>query len=141
MNEHKQTDQCGFDRNASISEDTYVCTCGWRSSEPSEKVSETPRTDALDDIIFSLKDEGVRYTKMRLHACDLERELSAANARAEAAERNEERYLWLRHASFKNGMLDNVSADFWSELGDDLDEDFDERIDRAMAATNNCTKP
>lgn len=29
-NEHVQTDRCGFDRNSSISEDTYVCDCGWR---------------------------------------------------------------------------------------------------------------
>jgi len=27
---HVQTDRCGFDRNSSISEDTYVCDCGWR---------------------------------------------------------------------------------------------------------------
>jgi hypothetical protein len=26
---HVQTDRCGFDRNASLTEDTYVCTCGW----------------------------------------------------------------------------------------------------------------
>lgn len=28
--EHKETPECGFDRNASHSEDRYVCTCGWR---------------------------------------------------------------------------------------------------------------
>jgi hypothetical protein len=28
---HNHTDQCGFDRNASHTEDTYVCTCGWRA--------------------------------------------------------------------------------------------------------------
>lgn len=27
---HRQTDRCGFDRNSSISEDRYVCDCGWR---------------------------------------------------------------------------------------------------------------
>lgn len=26
---HPETDRCGFDRNASISEDRYVCDCGW----------------------------------------------------------------------------------------------------------------
>jgi len=26
---HPQTDKCGFDRNSSISEDRYVCMCGW----------------------------------------------------------------------------------------------------------------
>lgn len=30
VNEHPETPQCGFDRNASHSENTYVCTCGWR---------------------------------------------------------------------------------------------------------------
>ena len=28
-NVHPETDCCGFDRNASISEDCYVCTCGY----------------------------------------------------------------------------------------------------------------
>lgn len=28
---HHVTDACGFDRNASHAEDTYVCTCGYRS--------------------------------------------------------------------------------------------------------------
>ena len=31
-NYHEPTDECGFDRNASHSEDTYVCTCGWRTT-------------------------------------------------------------------------------------------------------------
>jgi hypothetical protein len=31
--EHVPTDMCGFDRNSSISEDRYVCDCGWRSSK------------------------------------------------------------------------------------------------------------
>ncbi len=30
--DHPQTDQCGFDKNASIEENCYVCECGWRSS-------------------------------------------------------------------------------------------------------------
>lgn len=29
---HIQTDECGFDRTASHTEDTYVCTCGWRAA-------------------------------------------------------------------------------------------------------------
>lgn len=32
-NEHAHTDKCGFDRNASISEDNYVCMCGWRAMD------------------------------------------------------------------------------------------------------------
>jgi hypothetical protein len=27
---HPQTERCGFDRDSSISEDRYVCTCDWR---------------------------------------------------------------------------------------------------------------
>lgn len=27
---HFETAQCGFDRNSSHSENTYVCNCGWR---------------------------------------------------------------------------------------------------------------
>lgn len=27
---HVHTEKCGFDRNSSISEDRYVCDCGWR---------------------------------------------------------------------------------------------------------------
>lgn len=29
-NKHVATDHCSFDRSSSISEDTYVCNCGWR---------------------------------------------------------------------------------------------------------------
>ncbi len=29
--EHPYTEACGFDRNASLTEDTYVCTCGYRT--------------------------------------------------------------------------------------------------------------
>ena len=31
--EHRQTDQCGFDRNSSHSEGRYVCHCGWVDPE------------------------------------------------------------------------------------------------------------
>lgn len=31
QDEHVQTERCGFDRNASITEDRYVCECGWRA--------------------------------------------------------------------------------------------------------------
>jgi len=30
---HQETDQCGFDRESSMSEDCYVCTCGWMEKE------------------------------------------------------------------------------------------------------------
>ena len=30
--EHTHTDECGFDRNASLTEDRYVCMCGWRDN-------------------------------------------------------------------------------------------------------------
>lgn len=29
---HHQTDDCAFDRNASHTHDTYVCTCGWQAA-------------------------------------------------------------------------------------------------------------
>ena len=29
---HHQTDDCEFDRNASHTHDTYVCTCGWQAA-------------------------------------------------------------------------------------------------------------
>ncbi len=32
--DHPQTDNCGFDRNSSINENRYVCTCGWTDPEP-----------------------------------------------------------------------------------------------------------
>lgn len=35
-NEHPETAQCGFDRNASHSENTYVCNCGWRDEGMTE---------------------------------------------------------------------------------------------------------
>lgn len=73
-NEHIQTDRCGFDRNESISQDCYVCTCGWSAEPfhseyegvahggsrdlprpdlavtagPSDKEERTPRTDAVE---------------------------------------------------------------------------------------------
>jgi hypothetical protein len=34
---HPHTDQCGFDRNASIAEDQYVCACGYRTQEQAGK--------------------------------------------------------------------------------------------------------
>ena len=36
---HVPTDQCGFDRNSSISEDTYVCTCGWSAAPPATQTA------------------------------------------------------------------------------------------------------
>ena len=34
---HIATDRCGFDRSASIDENRYVCTCGWRDGEAIHK--------------------------------------------------------------------------------------------------------
>lgn len=36
MSTHKETDRCGFDRNASHSADQYVCTCGWTDDAGAE---------------------------------------------------------------------------------------------------------
>ena len=36
---HEQTDECGFDRDASINERRYVCMCGWRSTAILETVN------------------------------------------------------------------------------------------------------
>ena len=35
--EHEYTEHCGFDRNGSLSNDTYVCTCGWPFSTPTKE--------------------------------------------------------------------------------------------------------
>ncbi len=29
MSKHVETDKCGFDRNGSLSLNTYACDCGW----------------------------------------------------------------------------------------------------------------
>lgn len=49
---HKETDLCGFDRDASHSNDTYVCTCGWPYSGPSfeTRSSEGASSDAVADV-------------------------------------------------------------------------------------------
>ena len=43
---HIETPACGFDRNASLSQDCYVCLCGWPNSNAAPQ-RPTPRTDAV----------------------------------------------------------------------------------------------
>ena len=43
--EHVETDRCGFDRNSSISEDCYVCECGYVDRETPNP---QPQADAAD---------------------------------------------------------------------------------------------
>ena len=57
---------------------------------------------------------------------------NAMKERAEAAERDAARYLWLRDASVTNGAIDPDDDDFWNDLGDLLGEKFDAAIDSAM---------
>ena len=38
---HEPTDYCGFDRNSSLSNDTYVCNCGWPFGGNDAALSET----------------------------------------------------------------------------------------------------
>lgn len=37
--EHTLTERCGFDRNASHSEDCYVCTCGWKDAASKQEIA------------------------------------------------------------------------------------------------------
>ena len=50
---------------------------------------------------------------------------------SEAEQQDTKRYQWLRKASVSRG--DSIPENFWNELGDALDEEFDKMIDQAIA--------
>jgi hypothetical protein len=60
---HPHTDQCGFDRNSSISEDTYVCMCGWRASNAAGQVPETARPGRVAEAGSPPRDLGLEPAK------------------------------------------------------------------------------
>lgn len=62
---HVQTDECGFDRNGSISEDRYVCMCGWRDDDTLPFEGHT--VVANDDSLRAAK-QGGTHTRGKLAA-------------------------------------------------------------------------
>lgn len=71
MKNHPETDHCGFDRNASISEDCYVCTCGYVDREtpnprPSQLTEQVRGAIAAGPALLPpTHPEAIKYGKKR----------------------------------------------------------------------------
>lgn len=102
---HQQTDACGFDRDASINEDRYVCCCGYRSvrypnespptQEPTALHGRGPAEIDHSPALGGDLEREVMYLKSSLNMAmfrDYEEQLKIWRERAEAAERDAARY-------------------------------------------------
>jgi hypothetical protein len=55
---HTPTEQCGFDRSASINEDRYVCLCGYRSADSKSPAMTKPTVQELLKLCNSILGAG-----------------------------------------------------------------------------------